>query len=324
VSFFVHPQGLCESPSIGDGTRIWAFTHILPGARIGRNCNICDHVFIENDVVLGDRVTVKCGVQLWDGVRLCDDVFVGPNATFTNDKWPRSKRCLQPLKTLVAAGASIGANATILPGIEIGARAMIGAGTVVTAIVPPEAIVVGNPGRIVGHINDTPAAGRSIAASAVLAPALNGLSSGVMLLSLKTVRGAHGSQSVGEFQDQVPFQPRRYALVSNAPGENICAAHAHRACHQFLVCVKGSLTVVTDNGRGRDMIVLDHSDLGLYVPPLVWCARSQHSDDALLLVFASHAYDASDDLRDYGEFLNLVRLYDAEAAECWLPPRRAA
>src|SRR4029079_14429562 len=89
--FFLHPQGLCESQAVGAGTRIWAFAHVLPGARIGRDCNICDGVFIENDVVLHDRVTVKCGVQLWDGTTLEDDVFVGPHATFTNDRLPRSK-----------------------------------------------------------------------------------------------------------------------------------------------------------------------------------------------------------------------------------------
>ena len=92
MSAFVHPQGLCESPTVGDGTRIWAFAHVLPGARIGRDCNICDHVFVENDVVIGDRVTLKCGVQLWDGLRVGDDVFVGPNATFCNDEFPRSRQ----------------------------------------------------------------------------------------------------------------------------------------------------------------------------------------------------------------------------------------
>lgn len=91
-AYFVHPAGICESGAIGAGTRIWAFSHILPGARIGSECNICDHVFIENDVSLGDRVTIKSGVQLWDGVRVGNDVFIGPNATFTNDRFPRSKR----------------------------------------------------------------------------------------------------------------------------------------------------------------------------------------------------------------------------------------
>lgn len=147
---FIHPNALCESSRIGAGTRIWAFAHVLPGAAIGQDCNICDGVFIENDVVVGDRVTIKCGVQLWDGLRLEDDVFVGPNATFTNDPFPRSR--IRPAAfplTIVRTGASIGANATILPGIEIGAGAMIGAGAVVTRTVAPRALMVGNPARIV-------------------------------------------------------------------------------------------------------------------------------------------------------------------------------
>ena len=145
---FIHPRALCESFRIGTGTRIWAFAHVLRGAAIGRDCNICDGVFIENDVIVGDRVTIKCGVQLWDGLRLENDVFVGPNATFTNDPFPRS--CVRPTTfplTIVRAGASIGANATVLPGIEIGAGAMIGAGAVVTRNVAPRALMVGNPAR---------------------------------------------------------------------------------------------------------------------------------------------------------------------------------
>jgi acetyltransferase-like isoleucine patch superfamily enzyme len=149
VDYFRHPQALVESSRIGRGTRIWAFAHVLPGATIGEDCNVCDHTFIENDVVVGDRVTIKCGVQLWDGVRLEDDVFVGPNATFTNDLMPRSRqRPPALLQTVVRKGASIGANATILPGVEIGAGAMVGAGSVVTKNVPPGAVVTGNPARV--------------------------------------------------------------------------------------------------------------------------------------------------------------------------------
>lgn len=152
--FFVHPQAICESRQVGKGTRIWAFAHVLSGARIGSDCNICESVFIENEVVVGHRVTVKNGVQLWDGVVLEDDVFVGPNATFSNDPFPRSKRWrAEFLKTLVRRGASIGANATILPGLEIGAGAMVGAGAVVTRNVPPKAVVVGNPAQIVSLCN---------------------------------------------------------------------------------------------------------------------------------------------------------------------------
>ncbi len=152
---FVHPNGLCESATVGEGTRVWAFAHVLPGAVIGRDCNICDGVFVENDVVLGDRVTVKCGVQLWDGLRVGDDVFIGPNASFANDPWPRSKVWPEQFpQTVLGDGCSIGANATILPGLTIGARAMVGAGAVVTRDVPDGAVVVGNPARIVGWCDD--------------------------------------------------------------------------------------------------------------------------------------------------------------------------
>jgi acetyltransferase-like isoleucine patch superfamily enzyme len=152
---FVHTKALVEEgATIGPGTRVWAFAHILPGAVIGRDCNICDHTFIENDVVVGDRVTIKCGVQLWDGVMVADDVFIGPNATFTNDPFPRSRSYPPEFhRIIICQGASIGANATILPGLTIGTKAMIGAGSVVTKDVPPYAIVVGNPASVIGYVD---------------------------------------------------------------------------------------------------------------------------------------------------------------------------
>jgi acetyltransferase-like isoleucine patch superfamily enzyme len=146
----IHPSADVQSKQIGEGTRVWQYVVILSGAVIGRDGNICSHCFIENQVVVGDRVTVKCGVQLWDGVTLEDDVFVGPNATFTNDREPRSRNAgATLLPTLVKKGASIGANATILPGLTIGEGAMVGAGAVVTKDVPPRTLVVGNPARAV-------------------------------------------------------------------------------------------------------------------------------------------------------------------------------
>jgi UDP-2-acetamido-3-amino-2,3-dideoxy-glucuronate N-acetyltransferase len=146
----IHPSSDVQSKQIGEGTRVWQYVVILPGAIIGRDGNICSHCFIENQVVVGDRVTVKCGVQLWDGVTLEDDVFVGPNATFTNDREPRSRNAKATLlSTLVKKGASIGANATILPGLTIGEGAMIGAGSVVTKDVPPRTLVIGNPARVI-------------------------------------------------------------------------------------------------------------------------------------------------------------------------------
>ena len=141
--------------TIGWNTRVWQFVVILAGAKIGAHCNICAHVLIEGDVVLGDRVTVKSGVQLWDGLRIGDDVFIGPNATFTNDPFPRSQVHHDDVpRTTVNAGASIGAGAVILPGITIGVGAMVGAGSVVTRDVAPASLVLGNPARHVRYINE--------------------------------------------------------------------------------------------------------------------------------------------------------------------------
>jgi acetyltransferase-like isoleucine patch superfamily enzyme len=146
---FIHERALVESSSIGPGTRVWAFAHVLPGAVIGADCNVCDHTYIEGDVIIGDRVTIKSGVYLWDGLRIEDDVFIGPQATFTNDRFPRSKQPFEVGLTTIRRGATIGAGAVILPGLTIGERAMVGAGAVVTRDVPSLAVVVGNPARVV-------------------------------------------------------------------------------------------------------------------------------------------------------------------------------
>lgn len=149
----IHALADIQSANIGPNTRIWQFVVILPNARIGADCNLCSHVLVENDVIIGDRVTVKSGVQFWDGLRIEDDVFIGPNVTFTNDPFPRSKQYLAAFPvTTVKAGASIGGGATILPGITIGRGAMVGAGAVVTKSVPDNAVVVGNPARVVRYL----------------------------------------------------------------------------------------------------------------------------------------------------------------------------
>ncbi len=149
----IHPTSEIQSQNVGEGTSVWQYCVILKGARIGNNCNINCHVFIENDVIIGNNVTVKPGVQLWDGVHLEDDVFIGPNVTFTNDIAPRSELCPKFfLKTIVRQGASIGANATIIAGITIGQYAMIGAGSVVTKTVPDYTIWYGNPAKFKGYI----------------------------------------------------------------------------------------------------------------------------------------------------------------------------
>ena len=307
---FKHPLAAVETDQVGDGTRVWAFAHILPGARIGRDCNICDHTFIENDVVVGDRVTIKCGVQLWDGLRVGDDVFIGPNATFTNDNFPRSRQHQPPNtlpKTTIRAGASIGANATILPGITNGERAMIGAGAVVTRDVPPDTIVVGNPGRIAGYVG---AKAHLSAKSTAIAAGREGVFptavAGVTLHGLPHVEDLRGFLSFGEGRQHVPFDIRRYFLVFRVPGEHIRGEHAHRTLHQFLICVHGSCNVIADDGRAREEIVLDNPAKGLHLPPMVWGVQYNNTPATVLLAFASQSYDAGDYIREYGDFLHLA------------------
>lgn len=146
----LHISSDIQSNYIGDNTNIWQFCVVLPGAIVGSNCNICSHCFIENDVVIGNNVTLKCGVQIWDGITLEDDVFVGPNVSFTNDRNPVSGNNNFTIeRTIIKKGASIGAGAVILPGITIGEYSMVGAGSVVTKDVPSHVTVVGNPARIV-------------------------------------------------------------------------------------------------------------------------------------------------------------------------------
>lgn len=148
----IHPTAQVMTEHIGEGTTVWQFAIVLAGARIGANCNINSHTFIENDVVIGDNVTVKCGVYLWDGARIEDNVFLGPNATFTNDNTPRSRQARTFPTFRVKRGASVGANATVLPGVTIGEYALIGAGAVVTKDVPAYALMVGNPARRAGWV----------------------------------------------------------------------------------------------------------------------------------------------------------------------------
>ncbi len=150
----IHPLADVQTSKIGEGTVVWQFAIILAKAVIGMNCNINCHTFIENDVIIGDSVTIKSGVFIWDGIRIENDVFIGPNVTFVNDKYPRSKKYPEKFKgSKIGKGASIGANATILGEVEIGEYAMVGAGSVITKNVEPYTLVYGNPGKIIGKVD---------------------------------------------------------------------------------------------------------------------------------------------------------------------------
>jgi len=306
MSFFQHRLAVVESSSIGDNTRIWAFAHVLPGAHIGSDCNICDHTFIENDIVIGDRVTVKCGVQLWDGIDVEDDVFIGPNATFTNDPFPRSKQHPQKLpRTRIRKGASIGANATILPGLTIGERSMIGAGAVVTRDVPADAIVTGNPAEICGYAGVSAGRLPTMGTPRAEPGSATTLVKGVTIHRLPSVYDLRGNLSFGENDRHIPFAVKRYFLVFGVSSQQIRGEHAHRNLQQFLICVHGSCHIVADDGSARQEFVLDQPFIGLHLQPMTWAVQYKFSNDAVLLVLASDPYDAADYIRDYAAFLAL-------------------
>lgn len=306
--YFVHNMAICESNTIGDDTRIWAFTHVLPGARIGIECNICDHVFIENDVIVGDRVTIKNGVQLWDGIRIGDEVFIGPNVTFSNDKFPRSKKHLDKFpETILENGVSIGANATILPGIRIGSSAMIGAGAVVTRDVPPNTIVVGNPARISGyvHVAVKHCAITNTIPSGVLSQQTLGVGD-CRLLPLPIFRDMRGDLVPVEFDGGLPFLPRRQFFVFGVQGHEVRGEHAHKSCEQVLVAIRGSVSVIVDDSKNAAEVRLDTPNVGLYIPPMIWAVQYAFDSDTVLVVYASEKYDSDDYIRSYDVYKQML------------------
>ncbi len=302
----VHRNALVEEGAvIGDRTAVGAFSIVRRNAVVGADCEIGEGVFVDGYVVVGNRVTLKCGVRLYAGVTLEDDVVIGPDAVFSNDQHaPGKQPPEQAVPTLIRHGVSIGANATILAGLTVGMNAMIGAGAVIIRDVPPYAIVAGNPARIEGYVfslpkkaQETPSKPASAAASSVAA---------VKVIELPRIIDMRGSLSVGEIGKQLPFQPKRYFLVFDVPSVEIRGEHAHKEQHQFLVCVRGSLSVMVDDGRNRDAFVLDRPNLGVHIPPMVWAAQYQYTSDAILLVLASDVYDAADYIRNYDDFLKMA------------------
>ena len=298
MSVMIHPLSDVQSKTIGEGSRVWQFVVVLPDAKIGIDCNICSHCLIESDVVIGDRVTIKSGVQLWDGLRIEDDVFVGPNVTFTNDKFPRSKVYPESFSvTTVCRGASIGGGAVILPGITIGENAMVAAGAVVTQDVPVNAIVMGVPAKITGYTDTLSQPTTKLMASD------KEKFCGPVLYSMADIRDIRGNLIVGECLKDIPFEPKRIFMVYDVPSSKVRGAHAHKECHQFLIAAHGSVNVILDDGVKREEYTLSDPTLGIYIKPGVWGIQYKYSQDAVLLVLASHQYEAADYIRDYNEFV---------------------
>lgn len=304
--YFVHPNGIVEAGAqIGAKTRVWAFAHVLPGAKIGEECNICDHCYVENDVVLGNRVTVKPFVPLPDGLRIEDDVFIGPNAAFTNDHFPRSKHFLSEFPhTTLRKGCTIGANAVVLPGVTVGRHAMVGSGAVVSNDVPPNGIVMGAPARVVGFVNSK--RDGHLNPITVEDDTTELTATGVSLIKLKTISDPDGSLVVNEIAKLLPFTTKRYFLVYDVPYHDVRGLHAHRVQHQFLTCVRGSVHVMVDDGHHRAEVILDSPGVGLYAPPMHWGAQYKYSPGSVMLALSSSEYDPDDYIHDYDEFLSLT------------------
>lgn len=305
MNFKIDETAQVLTKNIGDRTKIWQFVVILEQAQIGSDCNICSHVFIENQVVIGNKVTIKSGVQIWDGVTLEDEVFVGPNVSFTNDKFPRSKKHQKKvLQTIIRRGASISSGAIILPGIEVGENAMIGAGAVVTNNVPANAIVKGNPGRITGYV-DSSQIDVAQNYSSIEGEVSNTLIDvkGVEIITLKTFSDIRGNIAIANIKDDISFVPKRFYMIYGVPSKETKGQYALKTCHQFITCARGSCKILLDDGKNRKEILLDSPRFGLYIHPKVWVSQYRFSEDALLSVFASEEYNPEDYIRNYSEFL---------------------
>lgn len=249
-------------------------------------------------------VHIASGVFIEQGVIVHNDVSFGQNAVALGTD------CItkEAKPSVIRSGATIGANSTVMPGVVVGERALVKPGSVVTRSVPPLAVVEGNPAAITGYLStyaedvNKYALNINVDSSEVVDSKVKG----VTLHKLKFVSDLRGNLTVGEFEKEVPFSPKRYFLVLDVPTAETRGEHAHRQCEQFLICVKGSCSVVADNGNTREEFLLNTPRLGLYLPPLVWGIQYKYSADAVLLVFASHYYDAADYIRDYNEFLKIT------------------
>lgn len=254
---------------------------------------------------IANRVTIKCGVQLWDGLRIEDDVFIGPNVTFTSDAFPRSKQYPEKLlTTTILKRAFIGANATIFPNIIIGKNAMVEAGAVVTKNVPANAIVEGSPAYIVGYSGTTWLSENTITEE-TNKPESN--IEGVQQIKLPVISDLRGDLSFAEIEHHLPFTPKRYFIVYNVHNKEIRGEHAHKQLSQFLICIVGSCSVMLDDGSQKEEYLLDNPGKGVLVPPMVWGVQYKYSSDAVLLVLASDVYDENDYIRDYDQFISTVK-----------------
>lgn len=259
---------------------------------------------VSASAVIGEGCTIESGAVVPDGATLGDCTSIGHNAVLLAADSVAPGTAAQ-----VAQRVRVGANAVVYPGLTLGSECLVMPGAVVKRSVPPRAVVEGNPAAIVGYV-DAIAPATGIAAQAALAGKTAKVEQlpvrGVTVHQFPLIPDLRGNLTVGEFERQIPFTPQRYFMVFGVPNREVRGEHAHKVCHQFLICTSGACSVVVDDGESRAEVVLDSPSRGLYLPPMVWGIQYKYSPDALLLVFASHHYDSTDYVRDYGEFLRMI------------------
>ncbi len=272
---------------------------IEAGAEVGTRTIIGPLVSIEALAVVGDDCVIESGTHICAGTTIEDGVHLGSHVAFARS--PQG----EPGAAVVRRGAWVGAHAVIGAGVVIGAKAVVRPGSAVARSVPPGAIVEGNPAQIVGYVDTAQGPAGTVAAPPMRQRAAAEATPvrGVTVHHFPVIPDLRGSLTVGEFERQIPFTPKRYFIVFGVPSREIRGEHAHHLCHQFLICVRGSCSVVADDGAHKVEVTLDAPDRGLYLPPKTWGIQYKYSADAMLLVFASDYYDGSDYIRDYAEFI---------------------
>ncbi|MFK0376741.1 WxcM-like domain-containing protein [Pandoraea sp. NPDC090278] len=257
--------------------------------------------FVSPETVMGQNSTIGVGVCIPKGVTLGNDVHIRSHVVFATPDDPNADA-----DVVVEDNVVIGEGVIIYPGVRICAGAKVRPGTIVTRAIPPGAIVEGNPATIVGYVNTNRPEVQSKTVTERREPRTALDVAGVEIFRFPVIPDLRGNLTVGEFEQQIPFAPLRYFMVYDVPSSEIRGEHAHHECHQFLICVRGSCSVVVDDGHKRAEVELRDPSTGVYIPPMVWGIQYKYSPDALLLVFASHHYDAKDYIRDYSDFLKLV------------------
>lgn len=297
LSSFIDRSARCEAESVGAGSRILAYVRVGPGTAIGESCTLHEHAVLLGAIKLEGDVTVQTGAQLTGRVHVEQGATIGASAVLAGEAAGKHD------EIVVRRFASVGANATVLPGVVIGRRAVVEPGSVVAQNVPANAIVAGSPATIVSYVDS----GHEEVPRDVNVPsAIEGTRAlrvrGVTLQRLAHAQDLRGSLMAAEFAS-LPFVPRRIFAAYNVPSESVRGAHAHRVCAQFLICTAGALSCLVDDGSSREEIRLASPDVGLHIPPMIWGTQWRYSNDAVLLVLASHPYDPADYIRDYEEFL---------------------